>query len=190
MDCDPTTSVRLLTRARGGDRAALDSLFARQLPRLLRWARGRLPRWARDVADTADLVQESVLSVFRHIDRFDARREGALQAYLRACVLNRIRDECRRAGRRPPRDELDEGQAESAQASPLEAAIGEQAGVRYASALQRLRPEEQEAVVARVELGYSYAQIALVLRKPSPDAARVAVSRALVRLAREMDAAG
>ena len=65
-------------------------------------------------------------------------------------------------------------------------AIGHEALGRYELALQRLSPRDREAVVARIELGMEYAELALVLGKPSPDAARVAVARALVRLAQEM----
>ena len=50
-----------------------------------------------------------------------------------------------------------------------------------------LRPEEREVIIARVELQQSYAQIAAAHGKASADAARMAVTRALVRLAEEMD---
>ncbi len=183
---DPTaTSVRLLRRAKVGETGALEALLQRQVPRLFRWASGRLPRWARDLADTADIVQDSLLNVLRNVDHLEAQRRGALQAYLRQAVLNRIRDECRRATRRP-RGDLDDGQADGTNTSPLESLIGREAAERYEAALQNLRSEDQRAVVARIELGYSYDQIALVLGRPSADAARMAVGRALVRLAEEM----
>src|SRR6187399_3078796 len=116
------SSVRLLARARAGDPTALDELMGRHLPRLRRWASGRLPRWARDVADTQDLVQETLLQTFKRIDRFETRGDGALQAYLRQGVLNRIRDEFRRARRRPPNEPLDSQKPDSG-ASPLDEAI-------------------------------------------------------------------
>ena len=65
---DAESSMALLKRARAGDRQALEALTARYLPRLRRWASGRLPRWARDLADTEDLVQETVLQTFKRID--------------------------------------------------------------------------------------------------------------------------
>ncbi len=100
MDTDPESSVELLERAKAGDSEALDRLLGRYLPRLRRWASGRLPHWARDLSDTEDLVQDTVVRTLRHIDGFHAQREGALQAYLRQAVMNRIRDELRRASRR------------------------------------------------------------------------------------------
>ena len=55
------------------------------------------------------------------------------------------------------------------------------------AALGRLRPEDREAIVARVEMDFSYEEVAQALGKPSAGAARVAISRALVRLAEEMN---
>ena len=182
---DSETSLDLLERAKAGDQAALDHLMARYWPRMRRWASGRLPQWTRDMADTEDLVQESMLQTFRRIDRFEVRHEAGLQAYLRQAVLNRIRDEYRRKGRRPTGAPLD-SQHPALDASPLEMAIGAEALERYERALERLRPEDRDAIVARIEMGYSNEEIAAALRKPSPNAARMAVERALVRLAEEM----
>jgi len=187
---DPTASwdstLSLLTRAKTGDSQALDDLAARYLPLLTRWARGRLPPGARDLADTSDLVQETLVQVFKKIEGFEYRGVGAFQAYLRQAVMNRIRNELRRAGRQPPREELDEKQADD-RPSPLEEAIGSEMVELYEAALQRLSPKERELIIARVELQQSYAQVAAAHGKATPDAARMAVTRALVRLAEEMD---
>jgi RNA polymerase sigma factor (sigma-70 family) len=179
------STLTLLTRARAGDAAALDDLFGRYLPALRRWASGRLPRWARDLADTHDLVQEALAQTFKRVDGFQHRGEGAWQAYLRQAVMNRIRDELRRANRRPAHVEVDEHQADEAR-SPLEAAIGVEAMERYEAALQRLSEEDRSLIVGRVELGLNYADLAAACGKPSADAARMAVGRALVRLAEEL----
>ena len=179
------SSLTLLERARAGDRAALEALVARYLPRLQRWASGRLPRWARDLADTQDVVQESLFQTFQRVETFDSRGEGALQAYLRQAILNRIRDELRRAKRRPSKTELD-SQAEGNGRSPLEEAIGQEAIERYERALASLRSEDRELVVARIELGYTYKEMAELLHKPTANAARMAAERAVIRLAKEL----
>ena len=179
------STFNLLERAKAGDREALDRLFARYLPTLRRWASGRLPPWTRDLMDTDDLVQETVWRAVKRIDAFESRHVGALQAYLRQAILNRIRDEVRRRKRSPTPVELDE-EVSDPSASPLDMAIGEEAVDRYEAALSRLRPEEREAIVARVEMDGSYEDVAQALGKPSVDAARMAVSRALLRLAEEM----
>jgi len=175
----------LLDLARHGDQPALTRLYERYRIPLLRWARGRLPSSARDLRDTSDLVQEAMLQTFRRLDEFEHRGPGALGGYLREAVLNRVRDEIRRAGRRPGVVPLDPSAADSSP-SPLEAAVGSEALARYDAALARLPVAEREVIVARVEMGCDYAAIADMFSKPSADAARMAVSRALVHLAEEM----
>jgi RNA polymerase sigma factor (sigma-70 family) len=184
-DVNPTSTVELLDRARQGDQEALDRLFARHAAPLRRWASGRLPKWARDLTDTDDLVQEAVLQTFKRIDQFEARGAGALFGYLRQAVLNRIRDELRRKGRRPAATGLDGSEAND-ELSPLEHAIGREMTERYERALARLSEQDQELIVARVEMDYTYAELAESLGKPTADAARKAAKRALVRLAEEM----
>ncbi len=185
---DDDETVELLRRARGGDREALDLLFARQIPLLRRWASGRLPQWARDIADTSDLIQETVFETFKRIDSFEPRGEGALQAYLRQALVNRLRNQLRRVGSRPQRMELESSMADEA-TSPLEAAIGRQTLDRYEAALGKLKPEERDAIVSRIEFGMTYAEVAAALDKPSADAARMAVIRAIDRLTQEMASA-
>jgi RNA polymerase sigma-70 factor (ECF subfamily) len=179
------STLSLLERARAGDQEALNDLFARYVSPLRRWAAGRLPRWARDLSDTPDLVQETLLNAFRNIEGFEPRGEGALQSYLRRAVMNRIRDELRRAQHRPESTALDPELSDEA-ASPLEAAIGAEAVERYEAALDRLREDERDMITARVELGLTYSEIAAAAGKPSANAARMAVARALMRLAEEM----
>jgi RNA polymerase sigma-70 factor (ECF subfamily) len=136
-------------------------------------------------------VQETLAQTLRHINDFEPRHDGALQAYLRQALINRVRDEVRRVSRYPAAGGIDdEGEQVDQGASPLDEAIGREAVNRYEGALQRLRAEERELIIARVELQQSYAQIAAVHGKTSPDAARMAVTRALVRLAEEMDVEG
>jgi RNA polymerase sigma-70 factor (ECF subfamily) len=69
---------------------------------------------------------------------------------------------------------------------PVDEAIDHEAMDRYEEALARLRPDDREAILARIEFGLTYPQIAQALGKPSEDAARVATRRAIERLAREM----
>jgi RNA polymerase sigma-70 factor (ECF subfamily) len=183
------TTLDLLMRAREGDAAALDALLARYVPRLRQWASRRLPPGARQCVDTDDLVQESLMRAFTKVRGFDIRGEGALLAYLRQVVLNRIRDEIRSAGRRPAPVQIDSDHQDVA-ASPLEHLIGNEALERYERALASLRSDDREAIIARVELGYSNEEIAEMLGKRTANAARMTVERALIRLAERMQEAG
>src|SRR5262245_10918210 len=179
----PESTVALLARAREGDQAALDQVFARAIPLLRRWASGRLPRWARDMVDTDDLVQDTVINTLKRIEVFEYRADAALQAYLRQAVMNRIRNEIRRATRHPAHETLDSA-APDAGLSPLEELIGKQTVEAYDEAMAQLDPGEREAIVGRVELGLSYEELASAMGRPSPDAARMAVGRAILKLAR------
>jgi RNA polymerase sigma-70 factor (ECF subfamily) len=179
------SSLALVRRAHDGDIGAQNELCARYMPRLQRWAHGRLPAWARGALDTQDLVQDTFIQVLRRIGEFEPHHEGAFLGYLRQALLNRVRDEIRRAHRRGPADPLDTARPAS-DPSPLEEAIGTQALERYEAALARLKPNDREALILRIEMRYPYAEIATALAKPSAAAAQMAVSRALVRLAEEM----
>ena len=177
--------MELIRKARSGDSGASEQLASRFLGPLRRWAAGRLPKRARTMIDTDDLVQDTLLRTMQRIDGLDPERVGGFQSYLRQAVINRIRDELRRASARP-RSPVPENEPEDVGPSPLEEVLGQEALVRYDAALQSLRLEDREACLARVELGLDYTQIAEALGKPSRDAARMAVSRALLRLAQEV----
>lgn len=181
----PEATVDLLNRIKGGDDAALERLLQRCIPALRRWASGRLPSSARGMLETADLVQDAVMACMRRLDVFEVRHQGALQAYFRQAVMNRILDIVRQQRRRPDQIDLPE-HLHDVRPSPLDQAIGSENAARYDAAIQRLKPADREAIIGRVELQYSYDELALVLNKPTAAAARVAVTRAMKRLADEM----
>lgn len=182
---DSNSSVALLLRAQNGDAAARNELCARYLPRLRRWAHGRVPIWARDHLDTDDFVQETLVRSLRRLDNFIPQHNQAFWAYVCETLRNRLRDAMREAARRPLGENLPESEP-TRMPSPLELAVGQETLRRYESAVQRLRESDRELIVARVELGLDYYEIADLLGRPSVGAARVAVSRALLRLATEM----
>ena len=82
-------------------------------------------------------------------------------------------------------EDLDE-QAPSDHTSPLEAAIRQEQRDRYDAALSRLSEQERDLIVARVEVGLTYEEMAEALGKPSWNAARMATARALLCLAEEL----
>jgi RNA polymerase sigma-70 factor, ECF subfamily len=176
---EPT--IELVVRAREGDRLAVEALLQRSIPSLKRFAHGRLPAAARATLDTGDLVQETVLHVLRRLDTFEPRHVGAMQAYLRQSVINRIRDEVRRIGRHPAPAELPDDLA-SEMPSPLEDAIRSEAYDRYRAVLLQLSPRDREMVVARIEAQWNLGEIAQRFNMRTVDGARMAVTRALRRL--------
>ena len=176
---EPT--IEVVVRAREGDRLAVEALLQRSIPSLRRFAHGRLPAAARGSLDTGDLVQETVLHVLRRLDTFEPRHVGAMQAYLRQSVINRIRDEVRRIGRHPTPVDLPEDLA-SEIPSPLEEAVRAEAYDRYRAVLVQLSPRDREMVVARIEAQWNLGEIAERFNMRTVDGARMAVTRALRRL--------
>jgi RNA polymerase sigma factor (sigma-70 family) len=182
---EPT--VELIIRARTGDQSAVEAILQRCLPSLKRWAHGRLPAAARGHLDTGDLVQDAAMSAIARLDTFEPRHVGAMQAYLRQSVINRIRDEMRRFTRRPVPVEFPDDVASEAP-SPEEQAIHEQAYARYRAAMSSLNPRERELVIARVEAQWTAPEIAEHFGFNTADGARMAVNRAMQRLGVAMKA--
>jgi RNA polymerase sigma factor (sigma-70 family) len=175
---EPT--IELVIRAREGDGAAVEAILERCLPKLRRWAHGRLPSAVRGYMDTGDLVQETALHVLARLENFEVRHVGAMQAYLRTSVVNAVRDAVRRIGRSPAAVELPDD-LRSREDSPLEAAIREETYQRYRGALAKLRPRDRELIISRIDLQWTPVEIAAHFGLSAATARRV-ITRALRRL--------
>jgi RNA polymerase sigma-70 factor (ECF subfamily) len=180
------STASLLIRVREGHAPAREELMGRYVAMLGRWAHGRVPRAARDLVDTDDLVQSTLIRALSHLDTFESRGEGAFLGYLRQVLLNQIRDEARRARRRPQHTELDESFESASTPSPLEETIGRERLDRYEASLAQLGEAQRGAVVLRIEMGMRYRDIAEALGVPSANAARSLVGRGMVHLAQLM----
>lgn len=179
------STLDLLQRIRVGDTAARESLVARYLPILRRWAHGRLPRGSGGLADTDDVVQVTLMRALNHLEDFEYRHDGAFLAYLRQGVLNAIRQEIRRSRRHPVTGEVPASFADPA-ASVVEEVIGREVLRQYEDALLELTDDQRDAALLRVEFGLSYREIASLMGKPSANAARMLVVRALVALSERL----
>jgi RNA polymerase sigma factor (sigma-70 family) len=176
-------TVDLVTRAATGSRPALEALLARYRPRLARWAAGRLPPHVRGPLETEDLVHETLLAVADRLPALVA--PASFPAYLRQALANRLRDLARRSS--PAAMPLEAGsEVPDAQPSPAEQLLSEERWERYEQALATLSAREQLAVVGRLEWGLSHRELAHELDLPSADAARMAATRALARLVRQL----
>lgn len=125
------------------------------------------------------------MRTLRKLDTYEPQGQGSFLAYLRRAVLNRVGDEIRRAQVREKKEDAIRGELPTP-SSPLEDAIGRETIERYEQALADLEPDVQEAVIGRLELGLSYAEIAEAIGRPTADAARMVVNRAVRRLAEAM----
>jgi RNA polymerase sigma-70 factor (ECF subfamily) len=180
MPIEETTEL-LLQQVRDGDVAARERLVARFLPMLRRWAHGRLPASTRDLTDTDDLVQVTLVPVLKQADRFEYGGGGSFLAYLRSTLLNLLRNEIRRVASRGESVELGDALADGG-ASPLELAIGRERLERYEAALEQLPAQSRELIIMRLEFDMTYEHIASETGS-TPDAVRMAIRRAAKVLA-------
>ncbi len=173
----------LLEQARRGNRSAAGVLFERCRPWLRRWARGRLPAWARDGIDTSDVVHDALSRTFVRLETFQSNRASALRAYLQRAVENRVHDQLRRVQRRSTLRAADAPSWVTGNGtSRLHQWLDDDGRREYLDGLAHLTPRERRLIVGRVEMGYGYRQLAFVEGMSSADAARKALGRALRRL--------
>ncbi len=181
---DLESTATLLAKVRSGDAAARERLCNIYLPILKRWARGRLPHGPRDLTDTEDLVQVSLMKVLAKVDDFESRGEGAFMAYLRTVMLNSIRREIQRFQRRHQIAPMDyDVELVDQYTSALEKALGVETLEQYESALMQLSTKTREAVILRLEFGYTFPEVAAALPCNSANAARMLVTRGVAKLA-------
>jgi len=176
---------QLLLRIKAGDDFARERLIARYLPMLRRWAHGRLPNHARDLGDTDDLVQATLLRTLGQLDDFEYAGSGCFLGYLRHVLLNVLRNEIRRSGNRGTSEPIPDRLVEQDAESPLESTIGHERLRRYEAALATLSKRNQELLVMRIEFGLDYEEIADETGL-SRDAIRMSIKRAVAELAKVM----
>jgi RNA polymerase sigma factor (sigma-70 family) len=174
------STADLVLKARSGDRSAENEIVRRNLPELTQYARGRLPGAARAGNDTEDLVQDTMIQALKRLSTFDPSRRGGFQAYLRTSLRHRVCDEVRRAIRSPQispiQDTPDHGP------TPHDVIAARETAANYKRALATLRPTYRALVQAHIERDWTHEQIARMFGKPSVNAARVALGRAISRL--------
>jgi DNA-directed RNA polymerase specialized sigma24 family protein len=151
---------------------------------LERWSFGRTPVWARGALDPRDLVQRTLVDVAHLLDDAQLPIEEGILSRIRQALCDRILEGVRVAGNGVSSGATSVDQ--SSRGGRLHAPLGEELTAQYEAGLRRLTPLDREAVIARAELGLPWSELTRLLDKPGVDAARMAVSRALVRLAREM----
>ena len=182
---DLSKTMILVDRAKQGDEDAREELYRRILPKLERFAHGRIPLSMRRMADTQEVVAEAVFRSLRKLDGFVPHHEGAFMQYLGRIVINRIRDLARRKHRENAieNEQLISGD----ELSPVEQAVGTETFTRYREALETLKDDQRTAVMLHVEMGYAPKELAEALGR-TPDAARKVLCRGLENMAGKMKA--
>ena len=116
------------------------------------------PAQCRGMNDTEDLVQETVIRALNHLDRFEFRHEGALLAYLRQSLLNRIVDEVRKTSRRPAPGDARRRPGGCAARRRSRPRLAGRTSSATRPRSRRLRPRDREAIVLRLEQQADYAR--------------------------------
>lgn len=187
---DPATTVRLLDRAREGDRDALDALFARHRGRLGAMIAARLPAAARFHLVAEDLVQEVHLEAARRLADFEDRGPSSFYRWLTGIARNKIREAVRagmadkRARAVPMEHDLPSGATTAGTA-----AVRTERAARLAAAIDGLSGDQGEAVRLRYLEGMSIAETAERMER-SPAAVKMLVSRGLGALALRLRPSG
>ncbi len=181
------STATLLNRVRTGDVEAQERLCSVYLPILTNWAHGRLPKHVRDLNETSDMVQITLIKALEKLDTFKPIREGSFLAYLRKILLNNIRMEIRRYTRQSDKKKMiNDVELIDTEASTIEQAIGKEMLEKYENALARLPQKSREAIILRNEFGFSFLEVAEAMDLTSANSARMTVSRALLKLAKLM----
>jgi len=178
----------LMRLAKAGDERACAELFDRYRQGLLRTARGRLAR--QDVAE--DVVQETFLAAFKSRHTYDERY--GFRTWLWTILINQCRAAQGKLARRPrvaawsdmPRHEADEPRGfledpADAAASPLEGLLRHERGGQLECSLQRINPDQADALRLRFYGGLKFDEIA-ALQECSLGTAKNRVKWGLLKL--------
>ncbi|HEX6884601.1 MAG TPA: sigma-70 family RNA polymerase sigma factor [Planctomycetota bacterium] len=180
------STARLISLAKAGDPAARAAMLVQYREPLARFLHGRLAPSARGSLDTDDLVQDTLMAALERLPTFEYRGLGSFWAYLRKAGVNLIVAEARK--RRLENLKLnDSNDAPAAPCrSPSSEIVRVEANEAYENALEELPEQQRNAFLLRHELALRYEVIAGECGYPSADAARMAIARATMRLAKKL----
>lgn len=170
--------VRLLDRAKAGDREAFDEVTQPMRGRLLAFARTRIGKALRRRLEPDDVVQDAMLKAFQSIRGFRGANAESLWSWLAGISEHLILN----ASRRRSLTELSLAREEAgSRASPSRALRREERLARLERSLARLKPEQREVIILSKIEGLPTCDIAKRLGV-SDGSVRQAISRGLKAL--------
>ncbi|MGH2970655.1 MAG: RNA polymerase sigma factor [Gaiellaceae bacterium] len=149
----------LVTRAKDGDRLALEALLARHAPRVERLAW----HFLRDPEDARDAAQEALAKVCVRLPQF--RGDAQFSTWLHRLVVNTCRDAAERRKSRahePLGDDLSAGPA----ADPEREAGMSELRRELCDSLAGISAREAQVIVLKDAMGYSFEEIAAAAGMP------------------------
>jgi RNA polymerase sigma-70 factor (ECF subfamily) len=193
-----TTSF-LVDAAKGGDRRALENLFARYLPRVRQIVALRLGRRQHQFLEDDDVVQEILFTVFQDLERFEHKSEGSFRNWIAKCVECKIVDLARnaeakkRGGGKVRRfgdfgtERLSDSIFPGKGPTPSQVAQAKETEEKLEAALLSLPAHYREVIILRQLCEMSYPEVAKALGFREEVSARKACSRALAKLKELME---
>ncbi len=189
------TTLTLVRKAKAGEGDALNLLFERYVPRILRIVRMRIGAGLRGHMESMDVVQEVMIRAIKAFDQFEAKDEAAFLHWISKLVQNEIRDladyhkaEKRNADREVTttkestdnRSVLSQIPADSLYKPSFQVRLKEDV-LQLEAALDQLPEKQREVIIMRQYEGMSFKDIGEKLGC-SEDAARMQFARAMDRL--------
>lgn len=189
---EPPPTLDLVRAAQGGDQASFDELVERYGPRVLAIVRARLGRGLREVVESQDIVQETMLEVFKGIGGFEAREGAPFLAWVSRIATNQVRRQAERQnarggpGRHVPEGPAPTGEVgheveEDARGPATLIELGE-AHARVADAIAELPERYREVILHRDYMGESWDEVAAATGHSTANAARLTHLRAKAQL--------
>lgn len=196
-----SASIELVRKAQGGDFRALDRLFERYYPRVLRIVNVRLGQELARYVESEDILQETFIAAVNAFDRFEMRDESSLIVWLSKIAENQIRRVAEHEGalKRDRHRERALRHVQESHASgeivydpqdplngPLEDLELEEDIGTIEACLQEMLPVNREVILLRFYADATWEQVADELELTSPVAARSRSARALTDLAKRL----
>lgn len=189
------TTQHQLRAARGGDRGAMNALFARYLDWVVETVALRLGRWRADCGDLEDIAQESLLDAFRSMNSFEHRTEGSFRMWLARIVEHNVIDDSRRR-----RAQKRHGAATPQDVHALDLAGEDPTPSRMAGqredqllverAMLQLPVRTREILILRDRCCMTFDEVAATIGLGNAESARTTYRRALQALAASLQSVG
>ncbi|HVJ87776.1 MAG TPA: sigma-70 family RNA polymerase sigma factor [Caulifigura sp.] len=187
----------LLVKARAGDTAARDELFARCRSYINLVARTQVESWMRTKVDASDLVQQTMLEAYRGFPQFDGGTEGEWLAWLRKILshntqdfIRRMRTEKRGGAKEIPLQGGNDSEGlfhdpASPEESPSQMLTGREREIALAQAIERLPDDYREVILLRNLQRLPFDDVAERMGR-TRGAVQMLWSRAIQKLTEEM----
>lgn len=172
----------LWRRAKSGDQAAFDELFAIHTERLLVFIGAKLGSRLRERIEPQDVLQDAYVAALQGFEQFVYTDDGAFLKWMCRIIDNRVRDanDYFTAAKRQV-----QVLPQSAHTGPVTAMARAEGLERLQAGLGKLSDEHREVILLRYFQGVSTEEAAVQMQR-SPGAIRNLLSRALVELGKQM----